>query len=249
MIKFIFSNFIEKMSGNNFTNNTWRKISRNIVRKCFTRTIPKLTIASSRPKNLNEFFPKIFYLVFRLKMSGGKYIPPSARSSSKIVPETISLPSITPVPLAATRESQGVYSPPTSTTKSTGKMVKQVDTSSTIEFPALGSSSTPKPQGTKTAAQQNFASLAKSWADKDEDDRKKKEQEEIQRNAERVQAQFVGTHIRLFKQTIDTSYTDGQVNSNTNVYDYEYDGFEEEDEHPNQPSSNPLGIKRDHFGF
>ena len=178
------------------------------------------------------------------------YVPPSMRS--KVTPD------------APLNNLQPTYTTTSSLGVKPNKFV-QIDTASTKEFPSLGTSSTNTTppvkstwgrQGTATS----FADMAKAWANKDEEDRVKKEQDEERCKMEEARQQPLYVRRRR--------YNDGRVTHIDAVYNYPTsmaDEYEEErhvctnahNEDDNyddnnditSTTSNPLGIYQDDFKF
>lgn len=154
-----------------------------------------------------------------------------------------------------------------------------IDVSSPTEFPDIGrhktsqlskqlasSASTVSTPKKTTSTLKNFADLAKAWADKDEDDRMRKEQEEQQKVIE--EAKIRPVYFRYSKTqnvNMHNSYSSSSYKPYSSladdVYTSEYEDSFEHDIHDrhndrydeyvtlpsNNTSANPLGISRDDF--
>lgn len=171
------------------------------------------------------------------------YIPPAlrGRDSPKIAPEPIS------TNLEYNKTSSGSYIPPIRSTKIQVKSkVDTVDTTSLVEFPALTTVTSKK--FTSDGTKPNYASLAKTWAVKDEDERQQKESDELRRLETERQTYIMTRRPRSHENYSYSSY--GTSLADEPCMDYEDNVYEEEPIRPlASKTSNPLGIKRDDFMF
>ena len=134
------------------------------------------------------------------------YVPPAmrGRDSAKVVPEI----SVDPGP-PKTTSSHTPYLPPIKGSKTQTKS-KVINTSSMVEFPSLGSteswsvSSQNKP--INGGSKGNYASMAKAWAIKDEDERQKKENDELRRIETERQMFMMTRRPRIHENYSHSSY-------------------------------------------